>query len=85
MPCLSCRSDPGSELRLRGAIAAGVPAGGFLGAVDLPAVVFLPPHCIPASCGAPPVLPLVTQATAGRLETLTTAAHAAKWASQQRM
>lgn len=52
--------------------------------MQLPAVVFVAPHCIPASCGAPAVLPLVTAATAGPLQHPTSAADVSKWAAKQR-
>lgn len=59
-------------------------AGGLLGAVELPAVVFVAPHCIPASCGAPAVLPLPAATDSGRTQPPTTAADAAQWAARQR-
>ena len=59
-------------------------AGGLLGAVELPAVVFVAPHCIPASCGPPAVLPLPAAAESGRLQPPTSAADVAQWAARQR-
>mmetsp|Transcript_16609 Transcript_16609/g.49689 ORF Transcript_16609/g.49689 Transcript_16609/m.49689 type:complete len:656 (+) Transcript_16609:522-2489(+) len=63
---------------------AAIELGSFLGTFQLPALVFLPPHCIPASCGAPPVLPLVTAAVANRLQKATSAQDAAHWILNQR-
>ena len=37
-------------------------AGSWFGTERLPAVVYIHPHCMPATCGAPPVLELRTDA-----------------------
>eukprot|EP00208_Stichococcus_sp_RCC1054_P007059 CAMPEP_0206137300 /NCGR_PEP_ID=MMETSP1473-20131121/2453_1 /ASSEMBLY_ACC=CAM_ASM_001109 /TAXON_ID=1461547 /ORGANISM="Stichococcus sp, Strain RCC1054" /LENGTH=534 /DNA_ID=CAMNT_0053530323 /DNA_START=367 /DNA_END=1971 /DNA_ORIENTATION=+ len=39
----------------------------FFGATSLPAIAYMKPHCLPATCGNPPVLALATRAGAGAL------------------
>ena len=48
----STRNTPNPEIR----------AGSWFGTERLPAVVYIHPHCMPATCGAPPVLELRTDA-----------------------
>ena len=53
------------ELQQQHVFGAWHCAGSWFGTERLPAVIYIHPHCMPATCGAPPLLELRTDAGSG--------------------